>query len=82
MANQLVATGPYAYIRHPIYAAILAWLLGLFIATGSVWIIMNFLLLAFYYRASAREEERILAKAIPAYPGYMARTGAFLPRLR
>ena len=50
VANQLVATGPYAYIRHPIYAAILAWLLGLFIATGSVWIIMNFSLLAFYYR--------------------------------
>jgi protein-S-isoprenylcysteine O-methyltransferase Ste14 len=81
VANQLVATGPYAYIRHPIYVAILAWLLGIFIATGSVWIIMNFALLAFYYRVSAREEEDALAKELPGYGEYMARTGAFLPRL-
>lgn len=82
VANQLVATGPYAYIRHPIYVAVLVWLLGLFIASGSVWIIVNFALLGFYYRASARAEERVLVKELPAYGEYMNRTGAFLPRLR
>ena len=80
-ANRLVDTGPYAYVRHPIYDAILGWILGLFIATGSMWIVINFALLAFYLVVSARWEERVLAKVLPAYKEYMARTGAFLPRL-
>jgi len=81
VANRLIDTGPYAYIRHPIYVANLTWLLGLFIATGSVWIAMNIAIVALYYVTSARQEESVLARELPAYAAYMARTGAFLPRL-
>ena len=81
VANRLVATGPYAYIRHPISAANMAWLVGAFVATGSVWIILNFGILALYFVTSARQEERALVSELPAYGAYMTRTGAFLPRL-
>ena len=80
-ANRLIDTGPYAYVRHPIYVANLAWLLGAFLATG--------------WRGLHRElrDCRILfcglgtagdalAKKLPTYGEYMARTGAFLPPLR
>jgi len=81
VANRLVDTGPYAYIRHPIYVANLMWLLGLFMATGSIWIAINVAIVALYYVTSARQEELVLAKELPAYGAYMTRTGAFLPRL-
>ena len=80
VANRLIDTGPYAYVRHPLYVANLAWLLGAFLATGSAWIVMNVGVMALYYVTSARQEERVLAKELPAYGEYMARTGAFLPR--
>lgn len=81
VANRLVDTGPYAYVRHPIYVAILGWMLGCFMATGSVWIALNIVLLAYCYVTSARAEERALAKELPGYAEYIVRTGGFLPPL-
>jgi protein-S-isoprenylcysteine O-methyltransferase Ste14 len=80
VANNLIDSGPYRFIRHPIYTANLAWLLGWFIASGSVWIVLNLVLIAPYFVTSARQEERALAGAVPGYREYLLRTGAFLPR--
>jgi protein-S-isoprenylcysteine O-methyltransferase Ste14 len=79
VANRLIDTGPYAYVRHPIYSANLAWQLGALLATGSLWIIINVAILLLYYVTSARQEEQALSKELPEYRDYMARTGAFLP---
>lgn len=77
----LIAQGPYAFIRHPIYVANCLMLAGLFAATGSWGVALNAVILAlFYYRAACREETALLVH-LPGYRDYMRRTGRFLPRL-
>jgi protein-S-isoprenylcysteine O-methyltransferase Ste14 len=78
--GQIVDEGPYAYVRHPIYTSNLLLLLGLFIATGSLWLAINFVIVGIYYVTSARKEEEALREQLPAYREYAARTGGFVPR--
>ena len=55
---------------------------ALSLGTGSLWLLLNLLLVAAFYLPSARAEERALLILHPGYRAYMARTGRFLPRLR
>jgi len=80
--TELITTGPYAYVRHPIYAlSILLMLCTLLVVpTGPV------LLMAAVHvtlmLVKARNEERFLAGVHgPAYERYCRQTGRFLPRL-
>ncbi len=77
----LVTSGPYAWIRHPIYTANLLGLIGLSAATGSAWLVLNTLLLAVYYVDSARREEVELSRFLAGYAEYVQRTRPFLPWL-
>jgi len=77
----IVTTGPYAFVRHPIYTANQLILFGITMFTGSIWIAINLLLLSYYYTRSAVAEERRLAEEHSQYGDYRAQTGRFLPRL-
>jgi protein-S-isoprenylcysteine O-methyltransferase Ste14 len=77
----VVSAGPYRWVRHPIYTGNLLILLGLFFASGSVWLAVNVLVTAVYYVRAAVAEERALGARFPEYAGLVARTGRFLPRL-
>ena len=79
--NQIIDSGPYGCVRPPIYTANLALLVGLFVATGSVWLLMNCVIIAVYYVNAAVSEERALCESLPSYRAYLTRTGRFLPRL-
>lgn len=79
--HAIVTAGPYARIRHPIYTANQLVLLGLALATGSVWLVANLVMLWWYYRRSARDEEARLLQEHDQYAPYYRRTGRFLPRL-
>jgi protein-S-isoprenylcysteine O-methyltransferase Ste14 len=76
---ELVTTGPYAYIRHPIYAGILLALLGssLIVWWWSaifIWSLIYFLVFA------ARGEEKLMRNTFPTtYPQYQARTKRLIP---
>ncbi len=78
---ELVTTGPYAFIRHPIYTGVLTALLG----TGlSVSVICLPCLIAgtLYFIYSARREEAFMSARFPeAYPAYMQRTKMLIPFL-
>lgn len=80
-AGQLVQTGPYRWIRHPMYAALLLFSAGctVFVATLRVGGLSLALLLVLWLKASL--EERLLCRHHPAYRAYMARTRRFLPFL-
>ena len=78
----VVRSGPYRRIRHPIYTANVALLLAFFLATGSLWLLLNSVILAGYYYCSALSEEHDLRAAHPGYADYRRHTGMFLPRLR
>jgi protein-S-isoprenylcysteine O-methyltransferase Ste14 len=83
--HQLVQTGPYRYVRHPIYTAVLLVATGgtLFFLSLPLGLLALLLLGLAVYRA--RLEETLLAspEAFGAtYRSYIGRTGRFLPRLR
>jgi protein-S-isoprenylcysteine O-methyltransferase Ste14 len=79
--HDLVTSGPYKFIRHPLYTANLITLTGLFVATGSGWMLLNLAALGIYYFDSARREEAELKNVLTGYSEYMQRTWAFLPFL-
>lgn len=78
---ELVTTGPYAYVRHPIYGGILIAILGTAIGLSVVWLI-PFALGAVYFIFAARREEQLLAALFAEqYRAYRKRTKMFVPLL-
>jgi protein-S-isoprenylcysteine O-methyltransferase Ste14 len=71
--NQLViSTGPYAIVRHPMYAESLVMLAGIPIALGSWWglLVIVAMLPALIWRLV--DEEKFLAKNLPGYSAYQS----------
>jgi protein-S-isoprenylcysteine O-methyltransferase Ste14 len=80
--HELIRTGPYRNIRHPIYTGILLALLGTAVALGEVRGLLAVALVwaSFYFKA--RREESFLAKEFGAsFADHQSHTGMFLPRL-
>ncbi len=71
--QRVISTGPYALVRHPMYAAGLVMLLGLPIALGSWWgvLIIAALIPALVWRLL--DEERFLARNLQGYTAYQGR---------
>jgi protein-S-isoprenylcysteine O-methyltransferase Ste14 len=71
--QKVISTGPYALVRHPMYAAALVMLLGIPIALGSWWGVLAFvaILPALLWRLF--DEEKFLVKNLPGYPDYQTR---------
>jgi len=76
---ELVTSGPYRSVRHPIYSGILLAMFGSALATGVTWLIA-FVFFGIYFVISSRAEERLMARQFPEdYPVYRARTKAMIP---
>jgi protein-S-isoprenylcysteine O-methyltransferase Ste14 len=79
--HQLIRTGPYAHIRHPIYTGMLLALCGTAIAIGEYRAILGVALFLIGFIRKAKKEERFLALEFgPAFDEHRRRTGFFLPR--
>jgi protein-S-isoprenylcysteine O-methyltransferase Ste14 len=76
---ELVTSGPYHYIRHPIYTGILLATLGSFFASSIYWLPF-FIISGIYFVYSAVVEERLMMKQFPKiYPSYRDKTKMFIP---
>lgn len=79
--HELVRTGPYARIRHPIYTGLLLAVAGTAIAIGEYRAIVAFAVIAIGFVVKAKREEAFLAKQFgPAFDEHRRQTGFFLPR--
>ena len=76
---ELVTSGPYHVVRHPIYSGILVAGCGTAVALSWVWLVAV-ALAGVYFLYSATVEERYLTEQFPdAYPEYKRSTKMLLP---
>jgi protein-S-isoprenylcysteine O-methyltransferase Ste14 len=76
---ELVTSGPYHLVRHPIYSGILLAVLGTSLAIDLYWLIA-FAVLAVYFVYSSKVEETLLTTSFPsAYPSYRTKTKMLIP---
>lgn len=79
--HQLVRTGPFAWVRHPVYTGLAVHFMGACLATGNVLLTVGTLLVTFpAFYARARAEERLLRERFGAeYDRYAEEVGMLLP---
>ncbi|MGA9876777.1 MAG: isoprenylcysteine carboxylmethyltransferase family protein [Solirubrobacteraceae bacterium] len=76
---ELVTSGPYRFVRHPIYSGILLGILGTSLATD-LYLVIALIVIGVYFIHSARVEERLMSSSFPAaYPSYRAKTKMLIP---
>lgn len=83
--HQLVSDGPYRYVRHPIYTALIAIAVGTTLVYRSYLLVIVAALSIFAHLWWAASEEKLLSSTEGLgddYHTYASRTGRFLPRLR
>ncbi len=81
-SHTLAITGPYAYVRHPLYDGFILVMLGFLVQWPTTLTLIMFPILVWLYRRLARQEEKeIQAEFGDEYSRYAAATPAFIPRL-
>jgi protein-S-isoprenylcysteine O-methyltransferase Ste14 len=76
---ELVTSGPYALIRHPIYTGLILAMLGSAIGANVFWALL-LVPVGAYFIYSARREETVMLQLFPEqYAAYMVRTGMLAP---
>jgi protein-S-isoprenylcysteine O-methyltransferase Ste14 len=76
---ELVTSGPYKFVRHPIYSGILLAVLGTSLALDTYGLIA-FGAIGLYFIYSARVEEQLMTTSFPStYPSYRAKTKMLIP---
>jgi len=82
--RHLATTGPYSFIRHPLYVANTLICLGMTFASELLWMApVTLLWCAVLYATVARyEEQRMLRKYGAVYGEYMERVPRWVPRLQ
>ncbi|HEX5578565.1 MAG TPA: isoprenylcysteine carboxylmethyltransferase family protein [Candidatus Limnocylindria bacterium] len=76
---ELVETGAYALVRHPIYGGLILMAFGWAIAQASIVAVALAAVLAGFLLVKSEREEAWLRQRFPAYAAYRARTQRLLP---
>lgn len=77
--HELVTSGPYQFVRHPIYTGVLTALFGSGLVNGTFWMVA-FVAGALVFAWRIRIEESYMMELFPdQYPAYRARTKALIP---
>ncbi len=78
---ELVTSGPYRFVRHPIYLGLLLGVLGTALATNLIGLIIVAVLGGYFYYSASVEEKNLTATFPTAYPAYRASTKMLIPFL-
>jgi protein-S-isoprenylcysteine O-methyltransferase Ste14 len=71
--QQVISTGPYAIVRHPMYTSSLLLYLATPVALGSWWTMLPAALCVAVLVVRIRNEEEVLVRELPGYPEYRAK---------
>jgi protein-S-isoprenylcysteine O-methyltransferase Ste14 len=78
--HELIRSGPYRFVRHPIYTAIIGMFLGAALVSGDVHAFLAVAVITGAYLRKIRLEEQNLAKVFgPRYDEYRRETRALIP---
>jgi protein-S-isoprenylcysteine O-methyltransferase Ste14 len=81
--TQLVVSGPYAFVRHPIYALSSLLMIASVVAVPTaVMIVVGCIHLFFLQWEARREEQHLVRVHGESYAKYMTTVGRFIPKLR
>lgn len=81
--HELVRTGPYRWVRHPIYFGLLLSVFGTVLVQGEVRSILALPLVCIGWKIKSRLEERMMTGTFgPEYAAYANSVGAIFPRMR
>ena len=72
--QQVISTGPYALVRHPMYLAMILMMVATPLALGSFWAFVPSLALIPLLAARAKNEEQLLLTDLPGYREYTQKT--------
>ncbi len=80
--HQLIRTGPYHFVRHPIYSGIILALIGTVLCRRNLWGFAGVALVWLGFSMKSRLEERFMVQTFGSqYEEYRRTTGAIIPRL-
>jgi len=80
--HELIQSGPYSLVRHPIYSGLLVAVFGSALFIGEWRALLGVFLIWLAHTQKARREELLLSEQFgEAFTRYRQRTGALLPRL-
>jgi protein-S-isoprenylcysteine O-methyltransferase Ste14 len=78
--HELIRSGPYAYVRHPIYTGLITALLGTTVASGTVHAAIGLAIIAVALVRKSRTEEDFMRATFPGeYQRYSAEVPALMP---
>ena len=78
---ELITTGPFRWVRHPMYSGLVLFLLPCVFSPFHMWRLLLWLGLLGVLVTKASVEERLLAEQFPGYSDYRRRTKRFVPFL-
>lgn len=80
-SGNLIQSGIYSKVRHPMYTAVISGFAGYVIYWGSFWSLPLWIALTGLYVLKAFKEEEVLKERYPYYGEYQSRTKRFIPFL-
>ena len=80
--QSLVASGPYQYVRHPVFTSFFLVAIGLLLVNPALTTLLMLVYVCVDFPRAAHREEELLAEKLPDYTDYMERTGRFVPKWR
>ena len=72
--QQVITTGPYALVRHPMYLSMILMMTASPLALGSYWAMLPSILFILLLAARAKNEEELLMTDLKGYSEYMQKT--------
>jgi protein-S-isoprenylcysteine O-methyltransferase Ste14 len=71
--QQVISTGPYAFVRHPMYVGGLIFMLAIPLALGSLWGLLAVVPFSLALSARIGSEERLLSSELRGYEEYRSK---------